>query len=379
MKLFLKLLFLKLLLSLSFLFLWLYPHKDIFSFFNPDTSNVYDSFRYGHDAYVLATGGIDFMGEVLNNPIIVIYAGLLYKYVFVHPIIVTLVNSLISISFSFFLYKSLRNYLMTDVSKLFFWASQFSPVIIAYEAILGKEIFYLTGFKCVIVSLVYLFFHKGKSRIWISAWYFLLALLFCFVRPILLIFFAIGIMARYLKTKYLLVASFVLGMAAFLIQGVNDIGYLKELNETVTSSNPIFQVLRSFLLSDSLSTNLIGGIARLFIYIVYPFPLILPEIWRFDLSKPFDWGSILLTCSEQFNFIYLGILLFIMSLSKNYYEVARSQQNPFRYLFRSIAGQMIFFAVSLPFISSRYRIFMFVLSFAFPVIQLRFKRKNAIS
>jgi hypothetical protein len=386
MSVFTKFFLIKLLLGTLFIFVWTGCFPSLRDFFNP-VMDSYDSLRYNHDAWVFATGGNRYFGEILTNPVIVIYGGWIYRYTFLHPWWILFFNTWISACSSWVLYKSFLPFLSSKKMKEIFWLSQLMPVFIAYEAILGKEVFYLAGDKLLLAFLIRLFFHKQEKspavllkfpgthsqrrpRGWkrgsavLLGCLLIVVILLAYIRTILLPFLFLGILCYYLKPAWFLMITLVTATLVFLSIDQDQLLMWKELNRENGSSNPVFQWLRVFLLSESPWTNSISGLLRYIIYLVYPFPLVLPDI--FKLMGIFKLAGIhseqmctrLLTVSEQVNFWWQVLLLGLLdrvpvkSFTADALKIGK-------YLFWFSMGNLLFFAESFPLLHARYRIFFF--------------------
>ena len=258
MRVFLKFFCIKLFLGTVFILIWIHFFPSLYAFFH-SVVDSYDSLRYNHDAYVYAGGNDHYYGEILTNPAIILYGGLIYKFTFFHPWWITFFNSVISSLGSWILYKSLLPFLNCRKMKEIFWLSQLMPVFIAYEAILGKELFYLTGFKLLIASLIYLFFYKkGEYSLPGLLLMLVLVIVFSSIRSILLPFFILGVTCYYLKPKWLLLFTVISASLAFITISCYQMQVLIDLNRDNGSSNPAFQFLRVNLLTASPFINLIS-------------------------------------------------------------------------------------------------------------------------
>lgn len=356
---FLKFFGLKLFLASIFIEVWIHFFPSLYSFYHPLVDS-YDSLRYNHDAYVYAGGNDEYYGEILSNPAIVLYGGLIYKLGFFHPWWITFFNSLISSLGSFILYKSLLPFLNSRKMKEIFWLSQLTPVLIGYEAILGKELFYLTGFRLLIASLVYLFFYKKKdyNRYGLVLMLVLVVLL-SFVRSVLLPFFVLGLACYYLKPGWFLLFTVMGASLAFTTIDSHQMQVWKDLNLENSSSNPAFQFLRVFLLTESPLVNVPAGFLRFIIYLFYPFPLFIPDIFRLTGYNSEQLCTGLLTVTEQLNFWWqLLLLVLIDKVPVNTFS-ARSI-SVWQYLFWYMMACLLFFSYSFPLLHARYRIFFFI-------------------
>ncbi len=356
---FLKFFCIKLFLATVFIEVWIHFFPSLCSFFHP-LLDSYDSLRYNHDAYVYAGGDDHYYGEILSNPVIVLYGGLIYKFTFFHPWWITFFNSVISSLGSWILYKSILPFLSCRKMKEIFWLSQLMPVLIGYEAILGKELFYITGFKLLTASLVYLFFYKkgeynkaGLLLMWI------MVIVLSAIRSILLPFFILGLACYYLKPVWFLLFTVISASFAFISIDHYQMQILKDLNRENSSSNPVFQLLRVYLLTESPFVNLTGGFFRFIIYLIYPFPLLIPDIFKWMGNKSEQMCTGLLTMSEQINFFWQILLLVLMdkipvkSFTTGSIKVGR-------YLFWFTIACLLFYSYSFPLLHARYRIFFFI-------------------
>ncbi len=358
MRVFLKFFCIKLFLGTVFIFIWIHFFPTLYAFFH-SLVDSYDSLRYNHDAYVFAGGDDHYYGEILTNPAIVIYGGLIYKFTFFHPWCITFFNSVISSLGSCILYKSLLPFLSCRKMKEIFWLSQLMPVFIAYEAILGKELFYLTGCKLLIASFIYLFFYKkGQYSLprLLLMWF--LVIVLSSMRSILLPFFILGLACYYLKPKWLLLFTVISASLAFSTISPYQMQVLIDLNRDNGSSNPVFQFLRVNLLTASPFINLISGFFRFVIYLIYPFPLVLPNIFKLgNNSEQMCTG--LLTISEQMNFFWqLGLLVLIDKVPVKLFS--DQSIKVWQYLFWLSISYLLFFSYSFPLLHARYRIFFFI-------------------
>lgn len=358
MLVFLRFFCVKLLLGTFFILIWTHFFPSLYDFFHSSVDS-YDSLRYNHDAYVYAGGSGHYYGEVLTNPAVIIYGGLIYKFTFFHPWCITFFNSVISSLGSFILYKSLLPFLSCRKMREIFWLSQLMPVLIAYEAILGKELFYLTGFKLLITSLVYLFYYKkGKYNFPGVLLMWLLVIVLSSIRSILIPFFILGLACYYLKPKWLLLFTVMCASLAFLTITTHQMQVMIDLNHDNGSSNQVFQFLRVNLLSASPFVNLISGFFRFFIYLMYPFPLVLPHIFTMGTTSE-QMCTRLLTVSEQMNFFWqLGLLILIDKVPVKLFSVQSIKV--WEYLFWLSISYLLFFSYSFPLLHARYRIFFFV-------------------
>ena len=358
MSVFLKFFCIKLLLGTVFILIWLHFFPSTYAFFH-SVVDSYDSLRYNHDAYVFAGGNDQYYGEILTNPAMILYGGMIYKLTFFHPWCITFFNSVISSLGSWILYKSLLPFLSCRKMKEIFWLSQLMPVFIAYEAILGKELFYLTGFKLLLASLIYLFYYKkGEYSLIVVMLMLFLVIVLSSMRSILLPFLILGLACYYLKPKWLLLFTLISASLAFITISSFQMQVMIDLNHDNGSSSPVFQFLRVNLLTASPFINLISGFFRFVIYLIYPFPLVLPHIFNLgNNSEQMCTG--LLTISEQLNFFWeLGILVLINKIPVILFSAQSIKV--WQYLFWLSISYLLFFSYSFPLLHARYRIFFFV-------------------
>lgn len=344
-------------------FIWISPFQNLNSFFNCSIDS-FDSLRYNHDAYVIATGNGEFFGEVFKNSFSVILGGILYKYFLLHPWIITLFNTLVSTVSTWILYNSLKDIMTNRRVKEIFFLSQFIPTVIIYEAILGKEVFYMAGYKLIFAISAYLFFSK-KGIQWNKIMLlFILVLIISLIRPILLPGIIIAISSYFIKPNFFIPLVIFCGTLAMLIFFVPDFESLKMINDSTPSSNPLMQYLRTFFITDSPIFNIVGGFFRFILYTIYPFPLVFPNIVSYlSLQSPEDKCSSILTMFDQISFWWqLMIFWLIYKTSKNYFS--DYEFNAWKYYFFLSIYLLLFFSFTYTLIHARYRIFYFIMQFS---------------
>ncbi|MDI9364547.1 MAG: hypothetical protein QM541_06330 [Flavobacterium sp.] len=366
MKVFLSIFSVKLCLSTIFIFFWISFFPNLYSLFNPSSDN-FDSIRYNHDAYLMAKGASSGFWALEKNAFTIKYGSIIYKLFFTHPWFVTFFNCLISSITTYLLYVKLQHFFVDKALKIVFWLSNFFPIIIAYESILGKEVFYLAGFKIMLILLV-VFFHSPKRRYCKIEMFVLILAFFVFAysRPVLFPYFAVGFFAYYLDFKWTFFLSGILGSLVFFTLKNNDILYLQRQNVENVSFYPSFQALRELLFSKSLFQNCIYGLGRFLVYLFYPFPLILPNLAFLKESNATLKCTRLLTVCEQLSFFWQ---LIIITFTFLHVKMSLISEKIWLHFFLISIGCEVVLSYSFPLLHARYRIFFFITYFAF-IIEL---------
>lgn len=369
----------KILISTIAIFIWINHFTSLDAFFNPKLLS-FDSLRYNHDAYIFAIGSRKFFGDILMNTFTVLYGGFIYKFIFLHPWFITFFNCLISCLSTFILYKSLNKVLITKKLEQIFFLSQFVPTVIIYESILGKEVFYIAGFKLLFAVIAFIFFSNYRTKIIKILLYLFFIILISLFRPVLIPCLFIVFVGYYLKPTKFMLLTVLLSTIALMTVFSNVADQLAQANTDVPSTNPIMQALREYFFNTNPIFNLFGGLFRFFLYLFYPFPLIIPNFFAYNNTfEGEDKCSILLTICDQLSFWFELFLIFCLNKIK-IHKIDYEYLSKIKYLFYSNLCCLIFIAFSFTMIHARYRVFIFTLFFTnLFIVKKMYKRPKPIN
>lgn len=347
--------------------LWLLPVKapEIYEIFGTDT------LRYSHDAYILAIGSNDFYGYIHSNPFVIRYGGFVYKYFLGNHYGVGLVNAVISIVSTGVLFFEVRKFTSQRIVTILFFLCHFFPVIILNEALLGKEVFYLAGLKLSLALLLRMEFRKGFAMFGSYRNITILfgILLLSMSRILVLAGLVVVVVKVILKKRvFVFVACVCIGILAFMSKERSLSFQIEKMERNMSEGkSKSFQVLKTITSSDSHYISTMQSPFRMFIYMIYPFPLIVPEVWNLDLSGGARYYSQLLLYSEQSSMLLI-IAIVCWSIMGRRIQFSDRETELVKNVILFSLCMLIIVSITFPFIHARYRIFYHLLFFAFAII-----------